>query len=294
MRRLAWAGLVVSACAPRHGEWVPFERWAGLMIVEVEVEGDVARCLLDTGSVGTLLSTSFGPLEAEVDLGGFPLGIAAGASEEGDALLASFEPTLGPLDGLLGWDSFQRVALTVDPAIGGLRVSAPGRRASRVDDEDLGDPIVVELVEGPLPIVVAEVDGVETELAVDTGASSAMLVPALLDALPDPPETDEVRVVTVDGVVTARRGKLQRLTVGELEQSDVDFVSFDSPQIALLEDAGYDVEGLVGESSLVRGVFTLDGGRGELTFRPYDDATAEAQVEALREQLQGDVRTVDL
>lgn len=286
--------LAAAACAPRHGEWVPFERWVGLMIVEVEIDGEPARCLLDTGSIGTLVSTSLGPVETEVDVGGFPLGIVAAASEEGDALLASFEPTLGPLDGLLGWDTFQRVALTVDPAAGGLRVSAPGHRASRVDDEDLGEPIVVDLLQGPLPIVVAEVHGVETELAVDTGASSAMIVPSLLDALPDPPATDQVRVATVDGVVTALRGSLDRLAVGELLQADVDFVSFDSAQIAVLVDAGYEVEGLVGESSLVRGVFTLDGGRGELTFRPYDDATAAAQVEALREQLQGDVQTVDL
>lgn len=294
MRRAGWVPLVAIGCAPRHGEWVSFERVTGLMVVEVEVEGVPARCLLDTGSIGTILSTSFGPLETEVDVGGFPLGVVAGASEEGDALLASLEPTLGPLDGLLGWDTFQQVALTVDPAAGGLRVSAPGHRASRVDDEDLGDPVVVDLLRGPLPIVEAEVHGVATELAVDTGASSAMITPALLDGLPDPPETGPVRVVTVDGVVTARTGSLDRLEVGDWVESDVDFVSFDSLQLEVLDDAGYDVEGLVGESSLVRGVFTLDGGRGELTFRAYDDETAAAQVEALREQLAGEVQTVDL
>jgi predicted aspartyl protease len=123
---------------------------------------------------------------------------------------------------------------------------------------------------------------VEVRLVVDTGATAVHLMPDVFARLPEPPPTYDRTVWTPNGEHLTQAGVLEDLSVGETTFSDVDFTTSDLEAISELRAAGVDVDGLLGNSVLLRGVSTLYGWQGDLVIQPYPADVQAELMETLR------------
>lgn len=212
------------------------------MTVDVAVQGQGPyRFLIDTGSQQTVVSNTLAgtlglPIGPEVTVIGM-----AGASNVSTArveLLAigqrSFRDLTVPLleeqhigaDGIVGTDSLQGQRVTLDFERGTIAIS-PVREAQ----DNKGYEIIVRAHRrlGRLIMTDAVVDGIHTNVVIDTGASSAVGNLALQAAMRRK-LTGTVRLASVTGdVLSAQLAVAQKLKMGELGVSNILIAFADSP-----------------------------------------------------------------
>ncbi len=138
------AGIAFSA--DREYVELPFEELAGLLFLEARVDGEPCRMVLDSGAGMTVLDSDFAARLGLEEVGELPAGGAGGVGtiavigadslELGGMLLE--EPTMiamdlsgfaralgGQWDGILGYEVFARLPVTVDYTAGLIRLHDP-------------------------------------------------------------------------------------------------------------------------------------------------------------------------
>lgn len=278
-------GLLAGCGSGEPGAWEPVEVFGGLLMIDVFVEGASTHCIVDTGATVSLLHSSVldGDALQDVSFQFADVSQVGAAVPSADEILEGLDESSGfsqPIDCVLGWDTLSAFSFTVDYATARMRFSD-----RPIPVAGLPEPIAVPLQEtSPLAIAVASFQDVELPAVLDTGASTAVLGTAVVAALEEPPETEPISIATVDGIMFGEVGVLSTAALGDAAHSDVDFISFDSPQLdALAALLGEPIEAIVGASTFLRYATTFNAPDGELLLQEYDPGVVEQGIQDYRD-----------
>lgn len=270
MRRLVPITVLCAACGG-EGAWEPVWFAKGIPFLEATVEDDPTVCLVDTGASGTVVRSDLAGDElATLEFADRSVTEAVSRDSAYDDLFVALSATADAEVGcVLGMDVIRSFSMTLDYTGERIRFSKPRKDAWEIDDLQLGEPIVLELRDTPIPSIRASFDGVQALAALDTGATELHLEPHVLDALDPRPVTLPTQVSTPDGLLLGVSGTLPQLRIGGTAYTDLPFTSYGSEQLALFAEDGFAIEAVVGAVFLEQFAVTFDGRRNELVLQPY-------------------------
>jgi len=273
-----WIVLACLAGAP-SGVTVPFVWTPGQIEVAVTVNGTPATFLLDTGSEYSVVSTRLaGRLGLTLETSGtrgFARGVALGvggiAMPDQRVMVMAFDTYYArgrQIDGLLGYDVFDRYAVRID--VRGKTLTFWERAAFAAPKAAVAVPVTFA---GRLPVVAASLRlsdkrRLPARLMVDTGASQSIMLRhpfATKHGLFALAKGETSAPSLADG--TRRLVKLlgEQLTIGAL--------TFDRPEVLAFAEpvgsaASTRTDGLIGNSLLSRFVLYVDYAHKRLYFEP--------------------------
>lgn len=204
--------------------------------------------LLDTGAQRSVLSRGFASRLGFA--AGEPLhvtGLAGGLSVNtvmlrgmrlGQRSIADLEVPVFPDDavdsvGIIGIDSLKDQRVLLDFRAQRISIE-PSQRHSSSD----GYEIVVSARRkgGQLILSHALIDGIDTDIIIDTGADAAIGNRALQRAMAHRPRGDTITLTSVTGqTIPAELGTAAHLRIGRIQLSNVDIAFVDSPAFAALK-----------------------------------------------------------
>ena len=279
MLALAALAFAAVAVAAPTGVRVPFTWTPGQIEVAVTVNGTPATFLLDTGSEYTVVSTRLaGLLGLTLETSG-QRGFARGvALRIGPIAMANQRVMVMPfdtyyargrkIDGLLGYDVFDRYAVRID--FRGRTLTFWNR--GEFEAPKVAVPITIAF-SGRLPVVAGTLKlaagrRLPVRLMVDTGASQSIM-------LRHPFATKHKLFALAKGETTAPSlaNGTRRLAEIPGEQLTVGALTFDRPQVLAFSEpigaaASTATDGLIGNTLLSRFILHVDYARKRLLFEP--------------------------
>jgi len=276
---MRWLAAVVLAVAAPSGVTVPFTWTPGQIEVAVSANGAAATFLLDTGSEYSIVSTR---LARQLGLAVEPRGgrdfaddvaIAIGPLGLRDqrVMVMPFDTYYArgrQIDGLLGYDVFERFAVKID--WGRRTLTFWEREAFTPPAAAVDVPVVFA---GRLPVVAGTIQlsadrRLPARLAVDTGASQSIM-------LRHPFATAHALFALAKGETSAPSlaSGTRRLTEIPAEHVSIGALTFDRPQVLAFTEpigaaASTDSDGLIGNTLLSRFTVYVDYARKRLLFEP--------------------------
>ena len=270
--------MALTFVAP-SGVIVPFAWTPGQIEVAVTVNGTAATFLLDTGSEYSIVSARLARrLELAVDprgardfADGVSLGVGPLAMANQRVMVMPFDTYYArgrQIDGLLGFDVFERFAVKID--WGAKTLTFWEREAFTPPPAAIAVPIEFS---GRLPVVSARLQltagrRLPVRLMVDTGASQSIM-------LRHPFSAAHALFALAKGETTAPSlaNGTRRLVEIPAEQLTVASLTFDRPQVlAFTEPVGSagstDTDGLIGNTLLSRFTLYVDYARKRLLLEP--------------------------
>jgi len=275
---MQWLLLAVLLTAPA-GTTVPFAWTPGQVEVAATVNGTPATFLLDTGSEYSIVSTRLAQrlgltLEASGGrdfAGGVALGVGPIAMADQRVMVMPFDTYYArgrQIDGLLGFDVFDRFAVKIDWTAKTLTFWEHAAFAAPKGAMEV--PITFA---GRLPVVAGTLQltkerRLPARLMVDTGASQSIM-------LRHPYATANGLFALAAGETSAPSlaSGTRRLARIPAEQFTLDALTFDSPQVLAFTEpvgsaAGTGTDGLIGNTLLSRFTLYVDYARKRLLFEP--------------------------
>lgn len=287
------SAVVGTACyvpdAGGHRQEVGFYR--GVPVVDVWINGEAVRCVIDTGDPGFSVSPRFGgtpgtlltePEVVDVELVFAAWAFTGGAYTLSDAYFERVAGEIGSpqLDCVLGAGVLSVIRLTVDPAGGMIDAADPSAPLS-VPRGTERDPFVFEplFAEGLFVGSVGLQDDFEGVLMLSTGVPGVHLTSTAVEDLAEPPPTSEV-----DGLQV---GRLSSVSVGEFREESVAFqVRDDLGYEGLRRFVGLRVDGALGAALLNQHVSTWDYEAGVVELRAYSESVQEDQRASLNAEFE--------
>jgi hypothetical protein len=276
---MGWLVLVALAVGAPAGTTVPFTWTPGQLEVAVTVNGAAATFLLDTGSEYSIVSTRLArqlklTLEPAVGrdfAGGVTLGIGPLVLADQRVMVMPFDTYYArgrQIDGLLGYDLFERFAVKID--WGGKALTFWERGAFAPPAAAVDVPITFA---GRLPVVAGTVQvspdrRLPVRLMVDTGASQSIM-------LRHPFATAHELFALAKGETSAPSlaSGTRRLVEIPSETLTIAALTFDRPQVLAFTEpigsaASTATDGLIGNTLLSRFTLYVDYARKKLYFEP--------------------------
>ena len=270
-------GILTLVAAPT-GVSVPFAWTPGQIEVAVTVNGTPAAFVLDTGSeysiVSTRLAQSIGVRtehRGARDFGdGVTLGIGPLALDNQRVMVMPFDTYYArgrKIEGLLGFDVFERYAVTIDWSAKTLTF----REHAAFVAPRTAIAIPIEF-SGRLPVIATllrlEDRSVPARLMVDTGASQSVMLRhpyATANRLFDLAKGERTAPSLADGTRRLVTIPARELAVGGL--------TFDRPEVLAFAEpigsaASTETDGLIGNTLLSRFVLHIDYANKRLYFEP--------------------------
>ncbi len=266
-------------CASPLGQ-VDLDRSRGVLVVNVTIDGQTARMVLDTGAQRTVLTTAGrqrlnlpqDPMVSTTLRGaGGQLDTHPNANARnmtiGGVQLFQNQPRemlslpvaaipLDGIDGLLGSDMLRHHTLVVDVPGGRLSLLPNGSCSAGYDD------VKLTLFERTLPLADVMVDRSPLLALLDTGASQSLInargMHKLLlssQAISDDPA---LQSLAVGGEISARAHQFASLQIGQ--------VKLEKPTLSVISAVNPTFDMLIGLDVLARQVFTLSYGTQSLAF----------------------------
>jgi predicted aspartyl protease len=274
----ALIGLATAGPGP-DGVTVPFAWTPGQIEVAVTVNGTPATFILDTGSEYSIVSTRLAqqlrlatePRGARDFAGGVTLGIGPLALADQRVMVMPFETYYArgrQIDGLLGYDVFDRFAVRIDWSAKTLTfwergAFMPPRAAVHI-------PIVFV---GRLPVVAGTLrlaDGrrLDARVMVDTGASQSIML-----RHPFATAHGLFALATRETSAPSLANGTRRLVEVPADELTIGAWTFDRPQVLAFTDptgsaGSTDTDGLIGNTLLSRFTLYVDYARKRLLFEP--------------------------
>jgi predicted aspartyl protease len=222
------------------------------MTIPVRVgPSDMFQFVIDTGSQTTVLARDIAE-RMRIPLGRRARIVGIGGSEHADTVIVSelalgrrsfqdlevvlFEGRHIGADGIVGIDSLQRQRVLLDFAKNQLMIGN-----ARSQGGNAGFEIVVTARRrlGQLIMTDALVDGIRTDVVIDTGADTSIANRALQRALGRRGTNEIVSLVSVTGqVATAELGYPRKLTIGEVDITNLIVAYTDAPVFGALKLTG--------------------------------------------------------
>ena len=276
---MRWALLAASIVAAPSGVTVPFAWTPGQIEVAVTVNGTPATFILDTGSEYSIVSTRLArelgltlePAMGREFAGGVTVGFGPIAMAEQRVMVMPFDTYYArgrTIDGLLGYDVFERFAVKID--WGGKTLTFWERDAFTPPRAALTVPITFA---GRLPVMAAQLQltserRLPARLMVDTGASQSIML-----RHPFATRHGLFALATRETSAPSLASGTRRLVEIPAEQVTVDALTFDRPQVlAFTEPVGSagstETDGLIGNTLLSRFTLYVDYARERLLFEP--------------------------
>lgn len=282
MRLLAPAPLaliLLSVPAPAPVT-VPFAWTPGQIEVAVTVNGTAATFLLDTGSEYSVVSTRLAgrlglTLETRGPRGfarGVALGVGSIAMKNQHVMVMPFDTYYSrgrQIDGLLGYDVFDRYAVRIDFRGKSLTFWDP----AAFEAPKLAVPVRITFA-GRLPVVAGTVRlagarRLPVRLMVDTGASQSIV-------LRHPFSSKHGLFALAKGETTtpSLASGTRRVAQIPAEQLTIGALTFDRPQLLAFTErvgsaASTNTDGLIGNTLLSRFTLYVDYARKRLLFEPH-------------------------
>jgi aspartyl protease len=271
--------LATAALAAPSGVTIPFTWTPGQIEVAVEVNGTAATFLLDTGSEYSIVSSRLaqalrlatGRRGARDFTDAVRLTLKGIALEQQPVMVMPFDTYYQrgrSIDGLLGYDLFERYAVRIDFSAKALTLWPASD--FRPPQAAVDVPITFA---GRLPVVAARLHvtterTLDARLMIDTGASQAVLLRypfATRHQLIDPAAARTTAPSLADGTRTLIDVPVEQVSVGSL--------SFDRPGVRAFAEpvgsaAGTDTDGVIGNTLLSRFTVYVDYARKRLLFEP--------------------------
>ena len=274
---------------PELARAIPIELMQNLVVVDVSVDGETGRFLLDTGAGSTIVSRAFaerlglaekGRIEARgaggnetaafVEVGsltvpGIELRDQTLVTLPLDALAGALER---PIDGILGYDFLSRFTVEIDYVEKRLALGEPGGYVPRE-----GAVRVPLTIEANIPRIPGRVGDLPAGLFIlDTGNSRSVFLHGPFvkkHALGDLLETVASRVSGIGGHQEILEARVPSLTVGDVPFTDVPvaYSTADSGVLAIDEAIGN-----LGGALFAHGVLAVDYSEGSLWFSPMPTA----------------------
>jgi Aspartyl protease len=279
MRWLVAATLGVVAAQAPAGVTVPFVWTPGQIEVAVRVNGTPATFLLDTGSEYSVVSTRLAgrlglTLETSGQRGfarGVSLGFGSIAMKNQHVMVMPFDTYYArgrQIDGLLGYDVFERYTVRIDFRDKRLTFWEP----AAFEAPKLSVPVRITFA-GRLPVVagtlrLAGARRLPARLMVDTGASQSIM-------LRHPFAAKHKLFALAKGETTAPSLASGPRRVAQIpaEQLTIGALAFDRPQLLAFTEpvgsaASTRTDGLIGNTLLSRFTLYVDYARKRLLFEP--------------------------
>ena len=271
--------LVAVVLGGPAGITVPFAWTPGQIEVAVTVNGTAATFLLDTGSEYSVVSTRLAqrlrlalePSGARDFAGGVALGVGPIAIADQRVMVMPFDTYYArgrQIDGLLGFDVFDRFAVKIDWTAKTLTFWEPA--AFTAPNGALEVPITFS---GRLPVVAGTLQltsarRLPARLMVDTGASQSIML-----RHPYATAHELFTMATRETSAPSLASGTRRLVELPSEQLTVGALTFDRPQVlAFTEPVGSAgstaTDGLIGNTLLSRFTLYVDYARTRLLFQP--------------------------
>ena len=279
MRLLAGLLTVVAVSSAPAGVTVPFAWTPGQIEVAVTVNGTPAAFVLDTGSEYSVVSERLAHrLALTLETGGvrdFANGVALGVGaltlRDQRVMVMPFDTYYArgrQIEGLLGYDLFDRYAVKIDWL---------GKTLTLWEPSDFVPPTVAEVVPitfaGRLPVVASTLHlggdrRLPVRLMVDTGASQSIM-------LRHPFATTHglLALATRETTTPSLASGTRRMVELPSDQLTIGKWTFDRPQVlAFTEPVGSAgstaTDGLIGNTLLSRFTLYVDYARKRLYFEP--------------------------
>jgi hypothetical protein len=277
--RLALAAFGFVTLGAPAGVIVPFSWTPGQIEVRVTANGTPATFLLDTGSEYSIFSTrlarSLGLATQPRGSRDFAVGVTIGI---GPLTLADQRVMVMPfdtyyargrqIDGLLGYDVFERYA---------VRIDVPARTLTFWEHSRFVPPSVATAVPiafaGRLPVIAAHLRlsderTLPVTLMVDTGASQSVIL-----RYPYASTNRLFGLATGESTAPSLADGTRRLSTIPAQALAVNGLSFEHPQVQAFTEpigsaAATDTDGLIGNALLSRFVLYVDYAARRLYFEP--------------------------
>lgn len=267
------------------GQPLPFELHAGLIFVDVDIDGSGPRpFIVDSGAQYVLLESSFaqelGYTGVVNDLDEMELGSLRFSGVDGVPYdLAPIEQTLGvDLDGIIGASLLQYFTLVIDYQESALTLLDIEEEtnlvdSSRVDERPLEAPF--ELGFG-LPLASASFESAApAQFVIDTGASTVAIFRSYFDTLDtgDRPLLEGSEGLSAAGTFTVDMTRFCGIEVGDAHAPDVPVSVIGDTALGDIRSALPELEGLLGYTFLRDFMTVLDYPDGSARFYRFAERT---------------------